>query len=617
MRINLGEVGAHVRAARAGGWEARFGVYLPGIRYDGGYRLELRVIHESDQFVREVPAAQVWMSWRGGSALDLWEAVVPLADGLGHFGQPGRYLYRYRLFRDGEALAFAFSDPFGREAGIGTLSAFTLDPDGAPFVWTDDDFRVSEIDELVVYELNVREFNRDFAGVVAQLGYLRGLGVNALELMPVTNVKEDVEWGYTPLAYFAPDDRLGGASGLKRLVNACHAHGVAVIVDAVYAHAHPEFAYNIVYDVSRAPNPMMGPFAGEFFSRPGIDYAKPFATDYFLQLNQYWLEEYHVDGFRYDYVPGMYNGDPAGPGYPDLVYRTYEHSKGLARFDAGDGRSRIIQCAEHLPDPVGILSKTYSNCCWQNGLMNRARDMGTWGYVSAEFAHLLDPEFVGYPSEYHNPATGETLPVAPFQYLETHDHRRFINEFGTTTLSDLLGEAYGDRDRFFKVQPYVIGLYTAKGIPMLWQGQEFAENWGLPSSGLGRNLFERPLHWEYFSDDQGRALVRLYRILGSLRRSRRALRARGFFYYEYDPEHFRARVIVFRREAPATANAAAECLVVVLNFSDSAAEVWVPLPAAGQWRELIDGNAAVQAAQAGDHVRIQVSANYGGVYELV
>ena len=66
---------------------------------------------------------------------------------------------------------------------------------------------------MVVYELNVREFNRDFQGVIDQLDYLHGLGVNVLELMPITNVKEDVEWGYTPLGYFAPDDRLGGPTG--------------------------------------------------------------------------------------------------------------------------------------------------------------------------------------------------------------------------------------------------------------------------------------------------------------------------------------------------------------------------------------------------------------------
>jgi 1,4-alpha-glucan branching enzyme len=74
--------------------------------------------------------------------------------------------------------------------------------------------------------------------------------------------------------------------------------------------------------------------------------------------------------------------------------------------------------------------------------------------------------------------------VAPFQCIESHDHRRFINEFGELGLRDVVGEAYGNRERFYKEQPYVIGLYTGKGIPMLWHGQEFGENWACREADL-------------------------------------------------------------------------------------------------------------------------------------
>jgi 1,4-alpha-glucan branching enzyme len=614
--IDLDEVGAMPERDAAGNWSVRFGIYLPNITFPKGYRLKVRVIHELDQFIRGIEPRDFWMGWQGGSQLDLWQAQVPIAPGpVGNFGQPGRYLYRYQLLRGNDPVTFWFADPFGRAAGLGTLSAFTIDPVPQPFQWTDAGFQVPEVDDLVVYELNVREFNRDFQGVVTQLDYLWDLGVNTLELMPVTNVREDVEWGYTPLGYFAPDERLGGVQGLKQLVNTCHQRGIAVIVDAVYAHAHPEYAYNLVYETTGEPNPMMGQFAGEFFSRPGMDYRKQFTGDYFDQVNQYWLGEYHVDGFRYDYVPGMYAG-PVGPGYADLVYRTYQSSTGIARFQA-PGRSKIIQCAEHLPDPIGILSQTYSNCCWQNGLLDRARDMARWNYLDQRIAHLLDPQLIGYPTDYSNPATGDTFPVAPFQYLESHDHRRFINEFGELGVRDLLGEAYGNRDRFYRAQPYLIGLYTGKGIPMLWQGQEFGENWGLPGGGLGRNLFERPLHWEYFYDQAGKALVRLHRILGALRRSRRALNARGFFYYFNLQEHLDQGVVAYRREADPAPGQAAERLVVALNFVDRDADVWIPFPFPGQWAERIDGISSVQVAPGGQGARVRIPSDYGAVYELV
>jgi 1,4-alpha-glucan branching enzyme len=316
-----------------------------------------------------------------------------------------------------------------------------------------------------------------------------------------------------------------------------------------------------------------------------------------LELNRFWMSEYHVDGFRYDYVPGFYD-EPTGVGYAQLVYDTYQGSKTQAKFQAPDGRSLIIQCAENLPDPQGILSKTYSSCALQNGLLDEARGMARGNYVTERLAHCLDPEFVGYPPEYVNPAAGDRFPVAPFQYLESHDHKRFINEFGGLALRDLIDDPYGNRDLFYKTQPFTIALYTGKGIPMLCNGQEIGENWGLPDAGIGRNLFERPLHWEYFYDGPGKALVRLHRIMGTLRRNHRALGSRGFFYYYYDQSHLTQKLISYRRRSDAAGANPAEDLLIVLNFSDVDAEVWLQFPAVGQWIEQIDGTCpAVQIGQ--------------------
>jgi 1,4-alpha-glucan branching enzyme len=615
--ISLDQVGAHATRQPAGRWTVRFGIYLPGITFDKGYRLKLRVIHEADQFIRGIEPKDYWMHWDKASALDLWFVELELAaDGTpSHFGGEGRYLYRYQLLGpDGRAVAFWFSDPFARETGLGTLSAFSVDSVASPFAWTDGGFSVPEVDRLVAYEVNVREFNTDFDGLRRQLDYIDSLGVNLIELMPVSNVKEVAEWGYTPLDYFAPDERLGGPLGLKRLVDEAHQRQIAVILDSVYAHTHPEFTYRLVYELCGEPNPMLGRFEGEFFADwAGTDYRKPFTREYFFRLNEYLLSEYHVDGFRYDYVPGMYDG-PVGQGYADLVYRTYQHSKTIARFQAAAGRSKILQCAEHLPDPIGIVSRTHSNCAWQNGLLDRAREVAHGRPVNQDLARQLDPQLLGYPSEHVD--GGDVFPVAPFQYLESHDHSRFINQFGELNLRDLMGERFGNRDTFYKVQPYVIALYTAKGIPMLWHGQEFAENWGVPQGGLGRNLFERPLHWEFFYDQAGKALVRLHRILGSLRRSHRALGSRGYFFYFVDASHLDQGVIAYRRRADADANQAEEDLMIVLNFSDHDAKAWLSFPAVGRWVEQIDGTRPPLEIQLEQQwAAVIVPSNYGAIYK--
>src|SRR5688572_29977582 len=114
MAINLAEVGAHPTQDAAGNWRVRIGSYLPGIRFDRGYRVQLRIIHEQDQFVRSIEPEVFHLFWHNGSALDLWDVTVDLgAGGTGHFGQEGSYVYRFQLLRGTEVVTPWFADPFG------------------------------------------------------------------------------------------------------------------------------------------------------------------------------------------------------------------------------------------------------------------------------------------------------------------------------------------------------------------------------------------------------------------------------------------------------------------------------------------------------------------------
>jgi hypothetical protein len=138
----------------------------------------------------------------------------------------------------------------------------------------------------------------------------------------------------------------------------------------------------------------------------------------------------------------------------------------------------------------------------------------------------------------------------------------------------------------------------------------------VPNWGIGRNLFERPLHWEYFYDPTGKALVRLHRVMGTLRRNHRALRSRGYFFYYYDPEHLKKGVIAFRREAPDDGAQPAESLIVFLNFFDNDAEVWLQFPTPGVWIEQIDGSRSpVNVTQNNQWAPVIVPSNYGSVYK--
>jgi 1,4-alpha-glucan branching enzyme len=577
--IDRDEVGVHVN-----GKTAVFGVYLPGVTANAGYDVRVRVIHRADQFVPEIPSQALSLAWQPNHPLGLWSVSFDLTRfaGVGHFGTDGEYLYRFELWQRGRLITRHFSDPFATRVGPGFLGSFDVGTVPS-FAWTDAAYRTPGLDDLVAYELQVQEFNSTFAGVVDRLDYLQGLGINCLELMPVNPIRRGFDWGYGPIGYFACEEAFGGADGLKQLVDQCHARDMAVILDVVFGHADRDaFPYARVYDDTGLPNPMMQTPNRDSFGR-GVEWTFDFSQQYFAEVTKHWLTEYHVDGFRYDNVPGYYDG-PMGVAYAKLAFETYTESRSLAIFTNG-GYSRIVQCAEYLDGPQKILRETYSNSTWQDGLLNKVRDMAQWKYVSDDFVHLLDPSFDGYPAtKGAGDAGDQPFPVAPFQYIETHDHSRFIASFGLDP-TDTGELQFGLRDLFYKTQAYAIALMTAAGVPMLFQGQEFAENYVIPGDGDGRTGIRRGVHWEYFYDENGQPLVKLYRRLGKLRRSLPVLRGRSFFYYN-TLSPLAEGVVVFRRDTGA--GGTGQVAIVAINFSDSDRTLNLPLPVPGTYLEVLD-----------------------------
>src|SRR5437764_6416588 len=250
--IDLSEVGAFPSLDASGVFTVRFGLYLPGVRPEDNFDVVVRIIHVEDRFDPNVHTKDVSLTHSGGP-LDLWGTTVSLQpSATSNFGQEGVYVYRYQLFwtpptGTRQIVTRWFTDPFARRTDLGLLSAFVLIRNPNTFTWTDSAYKTPELDDLVVYELQVEEFADTFEGVIGQLTYLQSLGVNCLELMPVTSSKVDFDWGYGPIHYFSPSRRFGGPDGLKRLVDACHAANMAVIIDVVYQHVDAMFAYNRVY----------------------------------------------------------------------------------------------------------------------------------------------------------------------------------------------------------------------------------------------------------------------------------------------------------------------------------------------------------------------------------
>ncbi|GCE12344.1 alpha-amylase family glycosyl hydrolase [Tengunoibacter tsumagoiensis] len=617
--IELQDLGARVTRIHNDEVEVKFGLYLPGIVPEDGYEVHVIVLHKSDHFDQNVTPRDFQLSHVPHSTNSLWQATIRLQSEEGtHFGKPGKYLYRYQLLQnvpdsaEKKVVTRWFTDPFALATDIGLLSAFHTPGDLPEFEWTDQDWKTPELDTLVIYELNVEEFNSNFAGIVERIPYLKSLGITCLELMPITSLKLNFDWGYAPIHYFAPYERWGGINGLKSLVNACHANGMALILDVVYQHVDMDFPYNMVYKMAGLESPMIG---GDGPFGPEIDYNKDFAREYIQTANHYWLHEYHIDGFRYDEVTDLYDG-PMGIQYARIAYDTYNESLKIPRFtptgQPGE-YSRLIQCTEAQNRPQEVLSMTYSNCTWQDGLIYRAKEMARNGNVTEDFVHqiILFPDFAGYPMSktvHDREGNPVDMPVIPVQYFENHDHSQLISYIST-----LEGDIpSGDRSQWFKLQPFAIALYTSEGIPMLWQGQEFVQNYVLPESGRARINYQRNVSWEYFYDEFGAPMIRLYRNLARLRSSYAALRSRDSFYYSAESRP-QDGIVAYRRQAQG------QVAIVCLNFSDGAQTLELPFPATGTYREMLDHDVRQEAydltvTEENMVHTIEVPAHYGLIF---
>ncbi len=173
------------------------------------------------------------------------------------------------------------------------------------FSWSDQTWPGVPLEQYIIYELHVGAFTREgtFDGVISRLEYLCELGITAVELMPVAQFPGERNWGYDGTFPFAVQNSYGGPDGLKRLVDACHARGLAVILDVVYNHLGPEGNY--LHD--------FGPYFTDRYRTPWGDAVNFDGPDsdpvrhYFISNALHWVTDYHIDALRLDAIHGIYD----------------------------------------------------------------------------------------------------------------------------------------------------------------------------------------------------------------------------------------------------------------------------------------------------------------------
>jgi 1,4-alpha-glucan branching enzyme len=441
------------------------------------------------------------------------------------------------------------------------------------YVWQHDDTPLPDNHELVIYEMHVADFSGGeddpykrgkYQDAIAKLDYLRELGINAIELMPVNEYPGDYSWGYKVRHFFATESSYGSTEDLKRFIDKCHARGIRVFIDGIYNHTDEECPLMLIdrnywyYEHMHYPEDPAN-YWGPEFNYDNYDEkldVKP-AWKYVGDVVRYWVQEYHIDGIRFDAVRQLAN---------------YEFMDWLAKQSKKNAAPKpFYNIAEHIPDTSTVVSPEGPlDACWHESFRYFIiPHICGETFELEKLKEVLDPRRQGY---------GAATNV--INYLATHDREHLMRELGERGIFD---EA-----AFGRAKLGAVLLMTAMGVPMLWMGEEFGE----PKRKSETVTQPKKIAWPLLERDLNRDLFEYYKKLIALRKQNLALSSDNIEFFHENPE---AKVLAYSRWHEEGSR-----VVVVANFSDNFLSGYqVPnFPGAGTWHEWI-GDYDVEAGKDG------------------
>lgn len=348
--------------------------------------------------------------------------------------------------------------------------------DPASFCWRDGDWTGRPWEEAVVYELHVGAFSPQgsYAGVIERLGYLAGLGITAIELMPLAHFPGRFNWGYDGTLLFAPYNGYGSPDDLKELVQAAHDKNIMVLLDVVYNHFGPEGNYLHVYagDAFFTEKVHTPWGAAINFSGPGSRTVR----DFYIANALYWLEEYHLDGLRFDAVHAIVDESRpdileeiaervhAGPGRRRQIHLVLEndHNRAayLERTPAGEVRQYTAQWNDDIHHACHVLLTGEKSGYYGDYADDPIRRLGRCLTEGFAYQGEASPYRLGAP---RGEPSRHLPPTAFVSFLQNHD------QIGNRALGERLIALCPLRD-LLVVQALIL---LAPSPPLLFMGEEF------------------------------------------------------------------------------------------------------------------------------------------------
>jgi 1,4-alpha-glucan branching enzyme len=357
---------------------------------------------------------------------------------------------------------------------------------------------------LQVYELLIRDFvaDRRYKTVADSLGYLKKLGINAIELMPVAEFSGNDSWGYNPIFYTAPDKAYGTKNDLKYLIDKCHENGMAVIMDIVLNQADYENPYVKMYwDGSKpvATSPFFNPSATHPYS-VFFDFNHESAHTQWLVdvVTKFWLQEYKIDGYRFDLSKG-FTQTPSGSNV-DL----------WGQYDASRVKiwKRIYDKIRSYDASAYVILEHFAANNEENELGNYG--MMLWGNSKFDMTRIAQ----GYTQDFSQASykmRGFTNPSV-LNYIESHDEERLMVEVANGGK-----KVFTAQERLERMKMAAATFFTIPGPKMIWQFGELGYDVSINENG---RTGTKPLKWTYQQDSERAKLLKVYQQLGALKSSK-------------------------------------------------------------------------------------------------
>jgi glycosidase len=461
--------------------------------------------------------------------------------------------------------------------GLTTGMVSVLQTAEPQYNWQTTNYTKPDKKNLMIYELLIRDFTaqHSYQSLIDSFQYFKNLGINAIELMPINEFTGNESWGYNPTFYFAPDKYYGTKNKLKEFIDKCHMNGIAVILDVVYNQCDNEAPEAKLYwDAANnrpaANNPWLNVTAPHPYSVFNDFNHTSTATQYLVQRSlNHWLNEYRVDGFRFDLAKGFTQTQSN-----TTTVENYDSSRvaNLERYYDGTIANHpdaymILEFLGTLPCPEEQEYATHGFMLWGNN--NVIYNQLTMGYT--------DNSDIS-PIVYNSPKKGYSNP-AEVGYMESHDEERTMFK----------NHLYGNSNGAYNVKNLATALrqeeaaatvfFTVPGPKMIWQFEERGYDTSLVYGGS--NVANKPPLWEYMQDPNRKHLYDTYNSIIQLRLNNPAVFNSTTFTYDFASGNL---FKVFQIADPATAG---KKITVVANMDVTAQSKTINFQSSGDWTNYI------------------------------